>query len=99
MKLTSVLQDEKFNYFFSLVLGIGLICVIRPMCSGKECTTIKPPAEKDFDRYVYRLAEKCYEFKTKVISCPATGAIEAFQNSDRFARRDSPLTRALPRSV
>lgn len=91
MKLTSLLQDEKFNYFFSLVLGIGLICIIRPMCSGKECATLKPPAEKDFDRYVYRLAEKCYEFKTKVISCPATGAIEAFQSPDTFARRDSPL--------
>ena len=95
MKITSILQDEKFNNFFSLVLGIGLICVIRPMCSGKECATLKHPAEKDFDSYVYRLAEKCYEFKTNVITCPATGAIEAFQVSDKFARRGSPL----PRSV
>lgn len=93
MKITSLLQDEKFNYFFSLVLGIGMICVLRPMCSGKECATIKPPPEKDFDQYVYRLAEKCYEFKTKVISCPTTGAIEAFQCSDEFTRRSSPLYR------
>lgn len=91
MKITSLLQDEKFNIFFSFILGIGLICIIRPMCSGKECATLKPPAEKDFDKYVYRLADKCYEFKTKVISCPATGAIEAFQCSDQFARRESPL--------
>jgi hypothetical protein len=93
MKITSLLQDEKFNYFFSLILGVGLICIIRPMCSGKECATLKPPAEKDFDRYVYRLAEKCYEFKTKIITCPATGAIEAFQCYDKFARRGSPLAR------
>lgn len=46
--------------------------------------------EKDFDKFVYRLADKCYEFKTKVISCPTTGAIEAFQSPlDDFSRRSS----------
>jgi hypothetical protein len=95
MKINSLLQDEKFNYFFSLILGIGLICVIRPMCSGKECATLKPPMEKDFGQYVYRLAEKCYEFKTNVVKCPATGAIEAFRSCsssfDTFSRRISPI--------
>ncbi len=84
-KLESLLHDEKFNYFFSFVLGIGLICILRPMCSGKECTTLKPPQEKDFDRYVYRLADKCYSFKTKVIKCPLSGAIEAFRPSSSSA--------------
>lgn len=86
VKLESLLHDEKFNYFFSLILGIGIICIMRPMCSGKECTTLKPPLEKDFDRYVYRLADKCYAFQTKAISCPVTGAIEAFRSSCPFQR-------------
>lgn len=89
MKITSLLQDEKFNYIFSFLLGIGLMCIMRPMCSGKECASWKPPLEKDFDKYVYRLAEKCYEFKTNVITCPASGAIEAFQ--DDFSRRPSRM--------
>lgn len=91
-KLESLLHDEKFNVFFSFLLGIGLVCILRPMCSGKECNTLKPPQEKDFDRFVYRLADKCYAFQTKVISCPAQGAIEAFRSScpfqqDGFSRR------------
>ena len=47
----------------------------------------------DFDKYVYRLAEKCYEFKTKIVKCPETGAIEAFRScsSDAFQRRISPI--------
>lgn len=93
MKINALLQDEKFNYFFSLILGIGIICVIRPMCSGKECASVKPPMEKDFGKYVYRLADKCYEFKTKTLHCPSTGAIEAFhsRSSDTFSRRTSPI--------
>lgn len=93
MKINAILNDEKFNYFFSFIVGLGLICVLRPMCSGKECATLKPPMEKDFGKYVYRLAEKCYEFKTDVVKCPAKGAIEAFRScsSDAFSRRVSPI--------
>ena len=92
MKIGSLLQDERFNYLFSFLLGIGLICIIRPMCSGKECATLKPPAEKDFDKYVYRMGSKCYEFSTNVVSCPSTGAIEAFKSgSDDFSRRVSSV--------
>lgn len=86
VKLESLLHDEKFNVFFSFLLGIGLVCILRPMCSGKECATLKPPQEKDFDSYVYRLAEKCYSFTTNVITCPANGAIEAFRSSSPFHR-------------
>ena len=95
MKINSILHDEKFNYFFSLILGVGLICILRPMCSGKECQVSKPPLEKDFDKYVYRLGEKCYEFKTKIVKCPESGAIEAFKScsSDAFQRRVSPIPR------
>lgn len=92
MKINSLLQDEKFHYFFSFILGVGLICMLRPMCSGKECATMKPPMEKDFDKFVYRLAEKCYKFKTNVLPCPTVGAIEAFQcTSDEFSRRTSGI--------
>jgi hypothetical protein len=91
MKVDALLRDEKFNHFFSLLLGIGLVCIIRPMCSGKECVKEKPPAEKDFDQYVYSFQNKCYEFSTKVISCPASGAIEAFRGQQ--VRRASPIPR------
>jgi hypothetical protein len=89
MNIVGVLKDSRFNAFFSFMLGLGIICMIRPMCSGKECDLDKPPAEKDFDSYVYHYGEKCYEFKTNIVTCPASGAIEAFL--DRPAQRVSPI--------
>ena len=103
MGLPEILKDTRFNTFFSFVLGIGIICMLRPMCSGAECNVNKPPAETDFDKYVYRMGGgSCYEFKTEIVKCPPSGAVEAFQQKssnnmmedtdsfrDQFARRST----------
>ena len=100
MNLSKLLRDDNFNMFFSLMLGIGLMCLFRPICIGKDCTVSKPPSEKDFEKYVYRLGGSCYEFKTEVMECPASGAIEAFQShhaiqphekGSQFSNRRTPI--------
>ena len=64
MRLLELLKDERFNIFFSFILGIGIIAILRPVCTGNECNTVKAPSEKDFDKYVYRMGQgKCFEFK------------------------------------
>ncbi len=104
MGLLNFLKDERFSVFFSFVLGVGLICVFRPICSGSECNVEKPPAEQDFDKYVYRMSGgKCYEFKSEIVECPSSGTIEAFRECgamantetfrDDFSRRDTPIKR------
>ena len=99
MGIAQLLRDEKFNLFFSFVLGVGMICLFRPSdCKGSECSINKPPTEKDFDQYVYRLGGKCYQFASETVTCPASGAVEAFGacatstkspviRHDQFARR------------
>lgn len=104
MGIPDLMKDKRFDIFFSFVLGIGLICIFRPMCSGSECNVSKPPTEKDFDKYAYRMGGgKCFEFKSEIVECPASGTIEAFRecsiqsNSepfrDQFSRRNTPITR------
>jgi hypothetical protein len=101
MGILHFLQDKRFDIFFSVILGIGIICMIRPVCEGNDCTLRKAPQEKDFDKFVYRMGKKCYQFKTKIVSCPASGAVEAFQQPhdilskeekpDAFSRRPTPI--------
>ena len=63
MGIPDLMKDKRFDIFFSFVLGIGLICMFRPMCSGSECNVSKSPTEKDFDKYAYRMGGgKCFEF-------------------------------------
>ena len=105
MGVLSFLKDERFNVFFSFALGVGLICILRPICSGDECNVSKAPEEKECEKYVYRMGGgKCYEFKSEIIECPSSGAIEAFLECpfaknryepfrDQFTRRDTPIKR------
>ena len=102
MNLVKLLNDDKFNIMFSFLVGLGIICMVRPMCSGAECNVTKAPAEKDFDKYVYRInGDKCYSFKTETVQCPTDGVIESYKEAPRstrtkkystsFALRESPI--------
>jgi hypothetical protein len=104
MGIPDLLNDKRFNIFFSFVVGIGLVCVFRPMCTGNDCNINKAPTDKDFEKYVYKLGGgKCYEFKSEVVECPSSGTIEAFREcsanktkepfQDQFSRRDTPIKR------
>ena len=95
MGIQQILKDPNFNIVFSILVGVGLICMIRPQCKGPECNINKPPVEEDFDKYVYRMGSKCYEFKTEIVECPSSGTVEAFQEcnmkqfGDQFSRRNT----------
>jgi hypothetical protein len=105
MSMINILNSEKFNIFFSIALGIGIVCVLKPMCSGSNCSVEKPPVSNDFDKYVYKMGKKCYEFIPEIIPCPQSGTIEAFKEcnlnkketegyeGDYFTRRISPIKR------
>lgn len=101
MGVLNFLNDERFNVFFSFVLGIGVICMFRPLCTGSECNISKPPEEQDFDKYAYRMGGgKCFEFKSNLVECPVSGTIEAFRECsiayephDQFSRRNTPIKR------
>jgi len=93
MGIVDLLNDKRFNMFFSFIVGIGLICMIRPLCVGSDCNVNKAPAEKDFDKYVYRMSGgKCYEFKTEIVSCPSSGAIEAFRENQNGSSHSKSTT-------
>jgi len=105
MGIPDLLNDKRFNIFFSFILGIGIICMFRPMCNGSECNVNRAPSEKDFDKYVYRMGGgTCYEFKSEIVECPSSGTIEAFREcplskkineslGDQFSRRGTPIRR------
>ena len=104
MNILRFLKDERFNVFFSFLIGVGIMCMCRPVCTGSECSIIKAPAEKDFDKYVYRMGGgRCFEFKSEIVDCPSSGTIEAFREcsnmpsneifGDQFSRRGTPIKR------
>lgn len=88
-----VLKTEKFAMIFSFILGFGLIAMAYPMCKGDKCFVKKAPSAQEMKETTYRLGSKCYQFKPEIVSCPATGVIEAFEE-----RKTPPPSRPMPRA-
>lgn len=90
--LSDLLKSQIFNVIFSFALGIGIIAILRPVCSGDNCKVLKAPTPTDWNGFVYRMGSKCYEYKTEITECPSDGFVESF--SSEFANRQSRYAEA-----
>jgi hypothetical protein len=76
------MKTERFNLFFSFILGFGLAALLKPMCKGEGCITRKAPSHKELEESTYQLSHKCYRFKSTHVDCPSEGGMsEAFRNA------------------
>lgn len=79
------LKSEKFGMFFSFVLGMGIISLFQPLCTGPSCERHKAPSPDEMKKTTYKLGSKCYQFKVETQKCPEPPVkiIEAFQQCAR----------------
>ena len=78
--IIDALHNPIFGSIVSFMFGLAIIVLIIPMCRGKECMIIKAPPLHEVNHAIYHIASKCYKFEAVAAECPATGAIEAFEN-------------------
>jgi hypothetical protein len=74
-----VIKTEKFAVAFSAIIGFALVVMAIPACKGDDCVVKKAPSVQELKESTYRVGSKCYQFRPQTMDCPATGAIEAFQ--------------------
>lgn len=73
------LKTDAFDTAFSLILGIGIMALFKPMCKGTECYIKKAPPYDEVNTSTYHLGEVCYQFKATPVKCPDSGIIEPFE--------------------
>ena len=78
--ITEALHRPAFGMIVSFMFGLSLVMVLTPICRGKACMIVKAPPLHEVNHAVYHIASKCYKFEAVPMDCPATGAIEAFEN-------------------
>lgn len=77
--IQDILNSKKFNIVFSVLIGIALAAILKPMCKGDSCMILKAPPVKEVNKATYQLGGKCYQFRTQSVDCPSKGVIEAFE--------------------
>jgi len=71
-------KSDMIGIVGSLIIGIGIIAVLKPMCRGSDCVIQKAPSVDEVTKSTYQTGQKCYQFKTTPIKCPNSGVIEPF---------------------
>ena len=89
--LGKLMKSEWFNLVFSILMGVGIVAILRPVCQGGNCTVNKAPVPAEWDNTVYSIGSKCYEFKTEVVECPQAAGSQAPIESFQSAVRNSHL--------
>ena len=79
--IADVIRTPQFRHVFSVLLGIGIVVVIfRPYCKDGDCGIWKAPPINQVHDSVYKIGEKCYEFKEVDKECKqGEKYIEAFR--------------------
>ena len=78
--IVDALKSPIFKVLVSFMLGLAIVFVVTPMCRGRDCMIVKAPPIHEVNHTVYHIASKCYKFETVPMDCPASGAIESFEN-------------------
>jgi hypothetical protein len=77
------LKSKTFNTVFSVLLGIGIVALCKPICKGAACRIQRAPPYEEVNSSTYQLGPDCYQFRASIIECPQQGVIEPFE---RFVR-------------
>jgi hypothetical protein len=77
--LADIVKDKRFDLVFSVLMGIFVILLIRPICKDGSCVSFKAPAVKEIKEHAYKIGDRCYKFVPKEAECPKTGVVEPFQ--------------------
>ena len=76
MNYWTYMENPWLAALVSFMIGFGIAAMFRPLCNGPECIVLHGPPVKDVIDKVYQMGEKCVEFTTEVVTCPAAGSGE-----------------------
>lgn len=80
--MMQMLKSEKYSLAFSFILGVGIMAALKPGCRERDCSTKKPAPVEEVTKSTYQIGEKCYQFGTRDVACPADGTVlESFASA------------------
>jgi hypothetical protein len=63
------IRSKNYQIFFSFLLGLFIVLVVRPSCKNESCIKHINPSSQDISASTYQLGSKCYQFKYESVAC------------------------------
>lgn len=63
------LHTRQASIVLAALWGLGLACLFRKTCIGRNCIILKAPPIHDIHDQTYKFDGKCYKYKTESKTC------------------------------
>jgi hypothetical protein len=60
---------HEFKILLSIIWGLGISCLFRQVCKGRNCIIFKAPDPAEIKNNIYKEDDTCYKFKTENTKC------------------------------
>lgn len=69
MNIRKILSTLEGRIIVSIIWGLGLSCLFRRVCKGRNCIIYRAPNPMYIKGNVYKHNKKCYNYKTENVNC------------------------------
>jgi hypothetical protein len=69
LSIKNVINSKVGIIILSIVWGLGIACLFRKVCNGKNCIVIKAPHLEEIKGKTFKYEEKCYQYEPVNSQC------------------------------
>mgnify|MGYP007063509283 CR=1 FL=1 len=67
--MLKVLKSPIGRIIVSILWGLGLACIFRKACKGRDCIVLKAPSPDVISKKTYMFNDKCYTYSVMPTNC------------------------------
>ena len=67
--MKNLFESYEFRVLLSIIWGLGLSCLFRQVCKGRNCIIFKAPNPNEIRGNTYKQDDKCYTYDTVNTKC------------------------------
>jgi hypothetical protein len=67
--MINILKSPLGRIIVSILWGLGLACIFRKACKGRDCIVYKAPSPDVIKEKTYMFNDKCYQYSVMPTKC------------------------------
>ena len=69
MKIANLLKTPQARIIMSIIWGLGLACIFKFSCKGRDCIVFKAPNPNLIKDKIYQYDNSCYKYDVSHTKC------------------------------
>ena len=69
--MENIFKSRPGIILMSIIWGLGISCLFRQVCKGKDCIVLVAPDPKSINNKVFKYEDKCFQYVPYNSTCTA----------------------------